>query len=86
MLQSEQNNYTEYLPARYNSAYNEGKRESTRPPTGGSSQTRGSSSSQTFTLSPDRVRAMKEAGYWEDPAKRQTMIKRYMEQDRNNKS
>jgi len=75
-----------YLPHRYNSAYNEGKREVSRPPTGGSSQTRGSGSSQTFTLSPDRVRAMKEAGYWEDPAKRQTMIKRYMEQDRNNKS
>jgi len=72
-----------YLPHRYNSAYNEGKREVSRPPTGGSSQTRGSASSSSFTLSPERVRAMKEAGYWDEPTKRQTMIKRYMEQDRN---
>jgi len=69
-----------YLPHRY--SLTDSRRETTRPPTGGSSQTRGSANSQSFTLSPERVRAMKEAGYWDDPAKRQTMIKRYMEQDK----
>jgi hypothetical protein len=75
-----------YLPHRYNSGYTERKRDETRPPTGGSSQTRGGASSSNFTLSPERVRAMKEAGYWDDPEKRKTMIRRYMEQDRNAKS
>jgi hypothetical protein len=31
----------------------------------------------TFTLSADQVRAMKDAGMWEDPALRSKMIKRY---------
>ena len=73
-----------YLPHRYNVGYTERKREEAgRPPTGGSSQNRGSTSSSGFTLSPERVRAMKEAGLWDDAEKRKTMTKRYMEMDRN---
>ena len=74
-----------YLPHRYNSGYTERNGDKTRPPTGGSSQSRGGASSSNFTLSPERVRAMKEAGMWEDSTKRQSMIRRYMEQDRNSK-
>lgn len=74
-----------YLPHRYNSGYTERKADVTRPPTGGSSQSQGGASSPSFTLSPERVRAMKEAGMWEDTEKRTSMIRRYMEQDRNSK-
>jgi hypothetical protein len=28
-------------------------------------------------LEPDQVRAMKDAGFWDDPVKRNSMIKRY---------
>lgn len=41
--------------------------------------------SNSYTLSPDRVRAIKEAGAWDDPAKRNRMIKAYAEFDRQNK-
>ena len=30
-----------------------------------------------FVLSPEQVRAMKDAGFWDDPEKRSKMIKRY---------
>ena len=36
----------------------------------------------TFMLSVDQVRAMKEAGMWEDPEKRTRMIRRYAEMAR----
>ena len=50
-------------------------RESSAPRSGGN----------TFVLEPDQVRAMKEAGLWDDPATRNRMIKRYAEQARNNR-
>jgi hypothetical protein len=31
----------------------------------------------TYTLEPEQVRAMKDAGFWDDPVKRNKMIKRY---------
>ena len=37
----------------------------------------------TFTLAPEQVRAMKEAGFWDDPEKRSRMIKRYAQEARN---
>lgn len=36
----------------------------------------------TFTLSPEQVRAMKDAGFWDDPEKRSKMIKRYAAESR----
>jgi len=45
----------------------------------------GSGSRNTFTLTPEQVRAMKDAGFWDDQAKRSKMIKRYaMEAKQNN--
>jgi hypothetical protein len=77
-----------YLPHRYNSGYTapQGDEKRSTPPTGGSSQTRSGSSNSNYTLSPERVRAMKEAGMWDDPDKRKSMIRRYMEQDRKTQS
>lgn len=37
----------------------------------------------TFTLSPEQVRAMKDAGMWDDPEKRARMIRRYALESRN---
>jgi hypothetical protein len=38
----------------------------------------------TFTLSPEQVRAMKDAGFWDDSEKRNKMIKRYASEARQN--
>lgn len=38
--------------------------------------------SNTFTLNAEQVRAMKDAGYWDDPEKRNRMIKRYAQEAR----
>jgi hypothetical protein len=40
---------------------------------------------KTFVLEPEMVRAIKDAGLWDDPASRNRMIKRYAEQARNNR-
>ena len=44
----------------------------------------GNSNRATITLNPEQVRAMKDAGMWDDHAKRAKMIKRYASQARNN--
>jgi len=38
--------------------------------------------SNIFTLSPQRVMALKNAGYWDDPEKRNRMIKRFADEER----
>jgi len=40
--------------------------------------------SNSFTLSPDQVKAMKDAGMWDDAEKRAKMIRRYALEARNN--
>jgi len=52
----------------------------------GSSRENASSSGgkNTFTLSPEQVRAMKDAGMWDDPERRAKMIRRYAIEARNN--
>ena len=52
----------------------------------GSSRENASSSGgrNTFTLSPEQVRAMKDAGMWDDPERRAKMIRRYALEARNN--
>ena len=39
-----------------------------------------------FRLSPDRVKAIKEAGRWDDPTERSKMIRKYAEYDRNSQN
>jgi len=39
---------------------------------------------RTFTLSAEQVRAMKDAGMWDNAEKRAKMIKRYAAEARNN--
>ena len=40
----------------------------------------------TFVLSPEQVRAMKDAGMWDDPAMRDKMIRRYAAEQRKQRS
>lgn len=40
----------------------------------------------TFTLNPDQVRAMKDAGMWDDTEKRARMIRRYAQEARQNRN
>lgn len=80
------NRLKKYLPHRFNVSYtglnDTSKGEKPRPPTESSGQ--GMSRSQTgYRLSPDRVRAIKESGAWDDPAKRREMIKAYMDYDKS---
>lgn len=74
------------LPHRYNEESTE--REFIRRPksvvTGSGRESVASSGGRgTFTLTPEQVRAMKDAGMWEDPVLRARMIKRYANEQRN---
>lgn len=79
------NRLQKYLPHRFESASitpSESSRK-VRPPTSSSGQGRGTPGSTEYRLSPERIRAMKEAGMWDDTEKRKRMIKRYIDMDRN---
>jgi hypothetical protein len=45
----------------------------------------GSAVKNTFTLSRDRVQALKDAGMWDDPSKRAKAIRSYADFDRKNR-
>ena len=82
------NRLTKYLPHRYNSGNDE--RPSSRKPrtvvTGSGRESAPSRGGSEFVLSPDRVRAIKEAGRWDNLEERKKMIRKYMEYDRSNRS
>lgn len=65
----------------------ESRRSSGGPPVAGSSRSTGSSgrsSGKDYTLSPERVEAMKELGIWNDPKRRADMIAEYKKYDKEN--
>lgn len=74
-----------YLPSRFAPApqpktgYNSNGRPQTTSGSGG--QSAGGRSTGDFNLSAQRVAAMKEAGQWDDPAKRKAMIAEYRAYD-----
>lgn len=71
-----------YLPHRYNESNSEEVRRPKRHRSVVTSTGRESlpSGKNTFTLAPDQVKAMKDAGFWDDPVKRSSMIKRYAQE------
>lgn len=76
------------LPHRYTDVAYERPQKS-RPRslvTGGGREAVSSGGKSTFTLNPDQVRAMKEAGMWDNPEKRARMIKRYAVEARKQRS
>jgi len=81
------NRLHKYLPHKYND--NTDVRSSTKRPrsvvtSSGRESVNGSTNRNTFVLRPEQVRAMKDAGFWDDPEKRSKMIKRYAQEARNN--
>ena len=80
----------ERLPHRFadddDSDYTEPQQSGRRgPPVGGSREMSAPGSKKVF-VSAERIQAMKDAGYWDDPVLRQRMLKRYQEVDRELKS
>jgi hypothetical protein len=79
---------TKYLPHRYNSSNDERSSSSTRRPrsvvTGSGRESSSSAGGSEFRLSPERVRAIKESGRWDNMEERKKMIRKYMEYDRQN--
>ena len=77
---------TKYMPHRYNRA-TESRSPSKSPRSVVTGSGRESSSAATrpgeYKIAPDRVKAIKEAGMWDDPVARQKMIRKYVEYDRS---
>jgi hypothetical protein len=83
------NRLQKYLPHRYNRASD--RNDSVRSPrnTVGSSGREasaayGGTNKSTYVLSPERVRAMKDAGAWENPERKKAMIANFIKYDRTN--
>jgi hypothetical protein len=75
------------LPHRYTRNTDEPSRRSPRSVVTGSSRESSSSvNGNQFVLAPEQVRAMKDAGFWDDQEKRTKMIKRYAIEARNKRS
>lgn len=80
------NRLRERLPHRY---VRPGDVRRAAPPPGPTAGTRtqpAAPKGNTITLSRERVQAIKDAGAWDDPAKRQRMIKAYMAYDKQNRT
>jgi hypothetical protein len=82
------NRLAKYLPHRYISEVDKSVNPSTKRPrnivtSSGRESASSSGGKNTFTLTPDQVRAMKDAGMWDDPDKRAKMIRRYANEARN---
>lgn len=78
---------TKYLPHRYSQSRSEAAPAQRRrsPVTGTGRESAPVRGGNTFTLSPERVAAIKEMGAWDDPEKRKKMVQRFAEYDRQNK-
>lgn len=76
------------LPHRYTRTQDEptSRRSPRSFVTGSSRESVGRAGGNQFVLEPEQVRAMKEAGFWDDPEKRSRMIKRYAQEARNKRS
>jgi hypothetical protein len=72
------------LPHRYTQQQDEPRRRPRSFVTGSGRESTGGRQGNTLVLEPEQVRAIKEAGFWDDPAMRAKMIKRYAQQARNN--
>jgi hypothetical protein len=74
------------LPHRYTRDSGENSRRSPRSVVTGSSRESSRGNGSQFVLEPEQVRAMKDAGFWDDPEKRNKMIKRYAIEARNRRN
>lgn len=79
-----ENRAKKYLPHRAASSAPAARRGS--PVSGGSGSQSSAGAGASYTLSPDRVQAIKAAGMWDDPAARAKMIKTYRDYDKQHRS
>jgi hypothetical protein len=80
------NRLKERLPHRYTSKMTGGDRNRRSGTSSGRTDVSGSAiAKNTFTLSRDRVQALKDAGMWDDPSKRAKAIRSYADFDRKNR-
>lgn len=79
------NRLSRYLPHRYEREPEQKAqpRRPRSPVTGSGREANPAARPGEFRLSPERVRAIKDAGKWDDPTERQKMIRRYAEYDRS---
>jgi len=79
------NRLAKYLPHRYSNVVDSSVNPSTRRPrsvvtSSGRESAPSNAGKNSFVLDPDKVRAMKDAGLWDDPDKRAKMIRRYAQE------
>lgn len=79
------NRLKERLPHRYTGKTGGGDRNRRGGTSSGRTDVSGSAVKNTFTLSRDRVQALKDAGMWDDPSKRAKAIRSYADFDRKNR-
>ena len=72
-----------YLPHRYGKKQSQGTTRRPRSVVGSGRESSPASRPGEFRLSSERVKAIKDAGKWEDQTERQKMIRRYAEYDRS---
>jgi hypothetical protein len=72
-----------YLPHRYGKQQSQGTTRRPRSVVGSGRESSPASRPGEFRLSSERVKAIKDAGKWEDQTERQKMIRRYAEYDRS---
>jgi hypothetical protein len=70
-----------YLPHRVNTGYNSNRGNVTAVPVAGSSRD-ATAKATGYRLSAERVKAIKDAGKWEDPKERAAMMRAYQEYDK----
>lgn len=84
------NRLQKYLPHRYNGATDDDEVKKPRNTVGSSgreySAGSGGGNRTTFILSPERVKAMKDMGSWDNPERKAKMIKNYAAFDKANRS
>ena len=81
------NRLTARLPHRYAAKVGASSSRSRPNPTASSRSANPSATpANAIRLSPERVRAIKDAGAWDDPAARNRMIKAYMSYDKQNRN
>jgi len=74
------------IPEKYNQRSEPNRSRPRSVVTGTGRETGRASGGNTFVLEPEQVRAMKDAGLWDDPEKRARMIKRYAAEAKLNRN
>lgn len=75
-----------YVPHRIKQGYNSSKNRGAMPVAGSGRESSGGGAASSYKLSSDRVKALKEAGMWDDPVARAAAIKRFQAYDKEQRA